>query len=122
MPINEVSLPKESLIAETMVVRLSLEPMEAVTDANPRSEADRIEAALQAISAVPDDTVVIFRGRAHKILKPHYANPSQGTQMVVRSGAKCAALIVLAPVDEPAHHISVRYALVSNWRESSGAT
>src|SRR5271165_5200006 len=120
----------ESLIAETLSIRLGLRgsnlrlianrPFETQEVESVATEADNIEGALQAICDTPANTVISFCGRDHSIVRPHAANPGQGTQLLARPGSRCAAQIVLAPVDEPAQQIAVRYALIKNTNREEG--
>ncbi len=72
--------------------------------------------AIHAICDAPEDTIVLYRGRAHTIVKQHPANPDQGTQLLAHPGALVAAQIVLAPNDEPSQYIVVKYSVVHNLR------
>jgi len=124
---NETPRDTESLIAETLTVRLALGASNALPYLGkdeydpPKSEADKIQDFLEVACNASEDTVFNFRGRAFKFVKPHPANPGQGTQLLSsRAGAKCAAQIVFAPVDEPSQHIAVRYALVPNSKPEVG--
>ena len=117
----------ESLIAEPVALRLGLDR----TKANPisprfprgrlsKSEAEKIEAALRAICAAPEDLIIERHGRRFKFVRPHPANPSKGTQLSSRPGSTCAAQIVVAPMDEPAQHIYAFYALLKNGNHVDG--
>ncbi len=127
MPIKNKIRNTESLIAETISVRVGLSatntfPTLGNYEVEPvRTEADKIQDFLGTVCDAGEDTVITFRGRALKIVKPHPANPGQGTSLLSsRAGAKCAAQIVFAPVDEPAQYIAARYALIPNSRAEEG--
>ena len=92
------------LIAEPLSLRLGLDQpvMPAATCVkniaafNPRSahlppETKRIVDALHAICAAPPGTIVMWCGRPHTFVRPHYANPDKGTQLIGRTGAEVAA-------------------------------
>ena len=134
MPTDQ-SNPTERLIAEPLCVRLGIDrtPVQAVASGNnvaalgPRAtsltpEANRIVDALRAICASPEDTIVMWCGRPHKIVRPHHANPAKGTQLIGRPGAERAAQIVLAPDDEKKQnqHIFTKFAVVPNGKPAPG--
>ena len=108
--------PMETLITETQGLRLGIDPAAPDDPAPMKSQAADLKRAILAICDAPDGTIVLFRGRAHKIIKQHPANPDQGTQLLAHPGSLVAAQIVLAPVDEPSQYISVRYSVVHNLR------
>jgi hypothetical protein len=145
MPKNKTSRT-ESLIAEPLCVRLSIDwtpeqtipsveakpagralivAGEGVAAAPPNAislapEAKRIVDALQAICATPPDTIVLWGGRPHKFIRPHYGNPTKGTQLIGRPGSERAAQIIIAPVDQKEQHIFTKFAVVPNGKWAPG--
>jgi hypothetical protein len=132
MPIN-LSNRTERLIAEPLSLRLGIDRpgTPAVTGAkniaapNLKSallppETQRIVNALYAICAAPPGTIVMWYGRPHTFVPPHYANPDKGTQLIGRPGAERAAQIVLAPVDQPAQHLYAKFAVIRNGKAKPG--
>ena len=96
-----MSTPTETLITETLVLRLGIDPAMPDEFERMKSQAVALKKAISAICDAPDGTIVLYRGRAHKIIKQHPANPDQGTQLLAeRAGSLIAAQIVVAPVDE----------------------
>jgi hypothetical protein len=143
---NEQDLQDRSLIAEPLSLRLSIDQTseQAIasgeTNAASRAvvaagkpvappkpdatflapEAKRIADALQAICAVPPDTVVMWGGRQHKFIPQNFANAGKGTQLIGRPGSERAAQIVIAPVDQPEQHIFTKFAVVPNGKWAPG--
>jgi hypothetical protein len=110
----------ESLIVETLYVRLGLDIVKPSGSPPLVTEARAIEDALRAICAAPEGTTIIYRGRAHRIVLPHHANPTKGTHLLSHPGSIIAAQIVFAPMDEEAQHICVEYRLIKNMMHSDG--
>ena len=108
--------PMETLIAETLVLRLGIDPAAPNDPAPSKAQAYDLKKAISAICEAPDGTIVFYRGTAHTIVKQHPANPDQGTQLLAHPGSLVAAQIVLAPVDEPSQYIVAQYAVVHNLR------
>ncbi len=81
-----------------------------------KSQANDLRKAIHSICDAPDDTIVFYGGLAHTIVKPHPANPDQGTQLLAHAGALVAAQIVPAPVNEPSQYFVVHYSVVHNLR------
>ena len=144
MPTNKAS-KTESLIAEPLSLRLSIDRTSAQAIPSGRTlastqvvatgqaiaapnssltslprEAKRIVDTLHAICAASADTVITWGGRPHKFISPHYANAAKGTQLIGRPGAERAAQIVIAPVDQPEQHIFTKFAVVPNGKWESG--
>jgi hypothetical protein len=109
--------PLETLIIETLVLRLGIDPVTPNEPAPMKAQAYDLRRAISAICDAPDGTIVFYRGRAHKIIKPHPANPDQGTQLLAHAGSLVAAQIVLAPYDEPSQYIVVQYSVVHSLRD-----
>ena len=109
--------PLETLIIETLVLRLGIDPVAANEPTPMKAQAYDLRKAICAICEAPDGTIVLYRGRAHRIIKPHPANPDQGTQLLPRPGSLVAAQIVLAPDDEPSQFIVVQYSVVHSLRD-----
>jgi hypothetical protein len=107
----------ETLITETLVLRLGIDPAMPDEPTLIKSQAADLRKAICAICDAEDGTIVLYRGRAYKIVKQHPANPDQGTQLLAHPGSLVAAQIVLAPVDEPSQYIVVRYFVVHNLRD-----
>jgi hypothetical protein len=106
----------ETLIVETLVPRLGIDPATPNEPSPVKSQAADLKKAIYAICDAPDGTIVLYRGQALRILKQHPANPDQGTQLLAHPGALVAAQIVLAPEDEPSQYLVVQYAVVHNLR------
>jgi hypothetical protein len=107
----------ETLITETLVLRLGIDPAATNEPTPEKSQAHDLKKAIFAICDAPDGTIVLYRGRALRIIKQHPANPDQGTQLLTeRTGSIIAAQIVVAPDNEPTQYIVARYTIVWNFR------
>jgi hypothetical protein len=114
----------ESLIAESYLLRLDLDPSEILDPRLMPTDSDSICGALKAICAAPRDTVIRFRGRDHIFIWPHDMKPKQGTQIFSAADGvldrSVHAQIVIAPQDKPTQHIRVTYRLYKNTMWEAG--
>jgi hypothetical protein len=112
-----MTTPIETLITETLVLRLGIDPAATNEPAPEKSQTHDLKKAIFAICDAPDGTIVLYRGRALRIIKQHPANPDQGTQLLTeRTGSMIAAQIVVAPDNEPSQYIVARYTINWNFR------
>lgn len=126
-PAKKAAPPKltESLIAESILVRLGLDRLEAGEVLPLPSQADSIYRTLTAICTIAKNTVITFRGCEYIFIWPHEMKPKQGTQILSsgdeKYGSSIYAQIVLAPKDtrKRAQHIRVSYRLYLNgmWKD-----
>jgi hypothetical protein len=147
MPAKSATTPKahqprrntESLIAESYLLRLDLDPYSERNFPPLLSAAQHWRDALVAICHAPKDTVIRFHGRDHIFIWPldmklaqngetetvgaRYAK--QGTQIVSRAEEEddysISAQIILAPEDEPDQFIRVTYRIYRNLLWEDGA-
>jgi hypothetical protein len=107
------------LITETIYLRLGLDRPAA---GSMGQEAANIERALHRLCALSAGTTVIVRGRAMRVVGPDPSQPEHGTCVLPpRQGTRINVQIVVEPVDKPRQWISLRFAILENWKKAPGA-
>jgi len=115
----------ESLIAESHILRLDLDPHFERDLPQLLSAAQHWCGALVSICHAPKDTVIRFHGRDHIFIWPLDVKPKQGTQILSQGEGdddySIFAQIVLAPKDKPNQFIRVAYRIYRNalWKDGA---
>ena len=61
------------------------------------------------LAPLPDDSIFVIYGRAHKLILSHEADPENGTQWVPKSSGGGKLKLVLSREDEPAQQVHLEY-------------
>jgi hypothetical protein len=104
------------LITESIYLRLGLD---RPASGRMGQEAVNIERALHRLCALSAGTTVIVRNRAMRVVGPDPSQPEHGTCVLPpRQGTRINVQIVVEPVDKPRQWISLRFAILENWKKA----